>query len=528
LAASSDFDIEIAWTMMFETLISMEDIDATWLAIATELLSFCAQFPPSAEIWGRPPAGEPWGTILAIEASATSVLKAVDPELFANLDDEDADDTDALSYATPEHIEALHQYAEIELSDGPFLNRRLSLVAVARALAGAIDNLVGNTYIEWFKNLGEVKLEEGRPYPTNSHDPRPWLDRQESNSNPANSPGRDLSWTHRLRIAGASHVNYVIDFDMWNRLGPIGADHGFVAAVAQPNHHLGEFDIRWHNDDPRSYANHGPQNHDEQTARISRLVETATAAGAEVVLLPEYSLTEKVRNDLLASVSKHATRPLLLCSGISTGAGDHYVANEAWSLVVTPGIDRSYSPKSPEKIYGAKVNGYDERIYAASEVRIYMSDNWTIAPLICRDAMDDAILNQLAVLGTNLLLVPAMSEKTATMVGAVSALCHKSQAFIALANGPAEWTYPDPPAALSSASGVFPQTFPRPVDAPATPPDEPTRYEGFFAGPYGSHPYGFPVPPRGGGRREGELGLWLFAASEKSITPRIVTMIDNS
>jgi hypothetical protein len=121
--------------------------------------------------------------------------------------------------------------------------------------------------------------------------------------------------------------------------------------------------------------------------------------------------------------------------------------------------------------------------------------------LICLEALSDEIINQLADIGTNLVLVPAMSAKTASMVGVVSALCARSQAFIVMANGPRSWSFSQLPV------------------------DDPSRCEAFFAGPYEGWPSSWCLPSGGGQRRPDRIALWLFRAAKRAVSKRFFPVL---
>lgn len=425
---------------------------------------------------------------------------------------------------------ALQAAAAAELADGPFADGRLTACVVARGLAGAIDHLAGGTYLEWFRNRREVAIEEGKPYPVSHHDPRPWLGSNAANTNPVNLSFRHLDQTLRLKIAKQqAGFRYVIDFGLWNRLSPLGSGDDLVVAVGQPNLHLGEFDIHCFIGTPRSIANYGPNLSDDQIQRITKLVDAAMAESAQVVLLPEYSLSDTVSTKLTERLAQLDKPPMVFCAGIAGESdADGYVENESWLLVNTPGMDPSWSQRSNAKTTSAALGGVHERIRTASEVRVFASARWTVGVLVCVEAMNDEIISQLSDLGTNLLLVPAMSEKTATMVGAVRTVCHRSQGFVALANGPASWEYriPDTGSLVSdsAASGSGAETREQGTDSSSRPNSSGQRCEAFFAGPYGAAGQGsWCLPNEGNGRPADDLVLWVFRSARPSVEEHVLT-----
>jgi hypothetical protein len=483
---------EGAFANLFKDLAKIEESKLTWLEIAIRLLKFCRRYPPSAASWDGLGLGEPWRTILNVEFSSAAALIAVDTAFFVQQPGSAPGTLIASSsFASREHVQALLSAATAALYPTPFKDKRMSLAAVARGLAGAIDNLAGSTYLNWFRSRGTVRIKAGKAYPVCNHDPRPVLGTQAANTNPAIKPKRDLSFTPSLRIAtGPLTFTYVLDFTLWDRLSPLAStSNGLVMAAAQPNLDLAEFETKWDTAaTPTWYANHGPSNTLQQVDRITRLIGVAMAQEAEVVVMPEYAASEVVYSALDAALSA-STAPLVFCIGISRPDTDDYVKNEAWLRVSTPGMPHSYSKHFHAKTSGAKLLGADERIHTASEIRVFISQKWSLSVLICVEVLAGEIVDQLAKIGTNLLLVPAMSESTTSMVADVSDLCQDSQAFIVMANGPAEWwAMPNPPC------------------------------EAFFAGPYASIPSSWSAPLPGQNRQPKEIATWVFPASQRTVS----------
>ena len=105
---------------------------------------------------------------------------------------------------------------------------------------------------------------------------------------------------------------------------------------------------------------------------------------------------------------------------MSAGTDDHgYIVNDAIMIITTrDGVSREVN--LPQKIHPAEVDGLSEHIRRGSEIRVFLAEGWTIATVICFDAMDAQIIGQLAEFGVNLLLVPALSAKTATLIGSAT------------------------------------------------------------------------------------------------------------
>lgn len=520
-------EVDVEFGELLQELTQIDDLDATWLQVATRLLSFCHKHPIPASAWLGLSGGEVESIVQGIETLVYAELLRsgnVQGSEDASSNEIASDTVHTLppSFATQDQLLALQTIGKSELSAQPFSETRLSVCVVARGLAGAIDHLAGETFLEWFRNHSELVIEEGRPYPVIRHDPRRWLGTHPPNTNPARLQSRDLDATPHLKIASQhAGFRYVIDFGLWNRLSPIGSYDGLIVAVGQPNLHLSEFGYA-HPGNPPTIANHGPLDNNMQIDRIKRLVEEATRHAAQIILLPEYSLSETVSTQLVQWLPQLENPPVVFCAGHVGGPdADGYVENESFLLVNTPGTDRGWTQRSNAKTTSAVINGLHERIRLASDVRLYASAECTLGVLVCVDAMNNEVIDRLADLGTNLLLVPAMSPKTATMVGTVIALCSRSQGFIALANGPASWTHVgldgDAPTTQEGESAL--QMMTEGLQPPVAGSSDyvNVRCEAFFAGPYGSDPASWRLPSEGYERPEGRLSLRIFNTSTATV-----------
>lgn len=468
-----------AFTRLLDGIVALRDLDATWLTVAGELLRFAEENMPPASSWAGLAPGQPDGTVVLVSAVTQAALATITREVSEG---------SKLSFATEEERETLRSVALAQLAEAPF-DRAMNEATTAIGIAEAIDDLTGHTFMPWYKGEGELTVGGGVVYPIREHDPRGWLGENSANTRPSHLPSRQLSSTSRLQVASKDieAFSYVLDFYSWDILSDLGADEDLIAAVGQTNAHLDEFNIELAEEPVPTYANHGPDNHESHAGLVRELISASGAANAEILLLPEYGLASASRDLVVNQLPSIDKVPRLVVSGVSSGTDDEgYIINDAM-MIVTPaanGVSRVIH--LPPKLYPAEVEGLTERIRRGSEIRVFLTERWTIATLICFDAMDAQIIDQLAAFGVNLLLVPALSEKTAAIIGSATTLCHRSQAFVVVATGPARW---------ESARMAI-----------TSPPEE--RSEAVFAGPYATSPD--PTTASSTPDECGRTNLWTF------------------
>lgn len=495
---------EVDLLTLLDSIQRMDDLDATWLAVSTLLLQFCDSHNNTPQDWGLP-IGEPQSAIMATEALfIAEVLESGGSNPTEN---------SSSAFASADHRMALQRVAREALAQYRFATTNFTSLIVARGIAGGIDEMFGHTYIEWFRNELEVAVTAGNVHPILAHDPRRWIGEHKPNSNISSLPSRDLARSPRLQIApkSASTIGFVLDFSFWHRLSMLGDSTGLSAATLQPNLRLHEFDVVKNEGEPPTYTNSGPSDPRIQAARVLNLIRDAGERDTPVALLPEYSLSQQAAELVESGIEDLERCPVLVVAGISGEPdGDGRVRNEVWVHIGADFATRGRWARLPGKLYGATIEGYQEGIAAGTEVRVLCCESFTVAILTCRDCLDGALIDQLAAIGVNLLLVPAMTPKTASMIGSATRLSQQSQAFVVMAVGPALW--------VDTENDDLPSRY------------VPHRAEATFAGPYADGSPTRCLPDHHLCPGVDEVGSWHFDFSTRSAQwfPEPNTTIDNN
>lgn len=322
-------------------------------------------------------------------------------------------------------------------------------VLIARALAELLDTHYGHTFAGSFARRSPYQPRVGEPVPLDG------VDLRRVTALPPTAPpwrlANRLDETRRVRLAGAWAAQFRVIFDYCladTLAGVIDADT--VIATCHPNTSLDELD-RPRDRRQRSFPIR-PADPDRQRDEIHRLVSTAVAAGASIVVLPELCVTESLASELRNWV-RRPDGPRLLVAGSYHHEDDHHGDDGDGAGPAGAGRRRNTAvawirgsdrPISHDKHSPADLPiGEDIQPEGWPELRIHVTaDGWHLVLAICRD-----LLNPLAVLalneaGVNLVLAPAMSETLVPFGGPVAQLVAANQALVVVANNPAQW--PDP------------------------------------------------------------------------------------
>jgi len=343
--------------------------------------------------------------------------------------------------ATPGTEALLAPHARRAIADALTAADDIPPVVVAHALAELLDERYGHVFTDWFRQRSPYQPAVGDPIPLDSPDLR-----RVTTLPPTAPPWRlanRLDETRRVRLAGAwtTQFRVVFDYSVFDTLaGVIGEDA--VIATCHPNRDLGELCLP--GDHGRSAFPVGPLDVAGQRTRIDQLLSFAADAGAQVVVLPELSVTEDLAGDLAKWVRRPGPLRLLVAGSYHHADPDDPTrrANRAVAWVrghADALIHDKHSPADQPVTEDITPTGWPE-------LRIYVTaDGWHLVIAVCRDLLNPQAVHALGEAGANLVLAPSMSETLVAFGGPVAQLVGTGQALVAVANNPADWSDPNWP-----------------------------------------------------------------------------------
>ena len=311
-------------------------------------------------------------------------------------------------------------------------------VVVAYSLAQLLDDRYAHTFTRFFRERSPYQPAVGDPVPLDFPNLR------QLTAMPFTAPpwrlANRLDQTRHIRLAGAWAVQFrvVFDYSLADALaGFITAET--LIATCHPNRSLDDFAL------PRNA--HGrtfpirPIDLDRQRAEINRLIGAATAAGADIVVLPELCVTETLAAECQAWVQRpDGPRLLVVGSYHHDDRHDDTAAvprrrNTAMGWARGHDIPFTHDKHSPADAPIAE----DIRPQGWPELRVHVIDGWHLVIAVCRDLLNPEAVHALTEVGANLVLVPAMSETLLAFGGQGANLVGSCQAIVAVANNPGEW-----------------------------------------------------------------------------------------
>ncbi|WP_219816413.1 NUDIX domain-containing protein [Arthrobacter sp. 4R501] len=313
----------------------------------------------------------------------------------------------------------------------------LPAVAVARLLAELLDEQYCHSFRESFRRRSPYQPGVGDPIPLDSPDLR-HVTALTATSPPWRLANR-LDETRHVRLAGewATQFQVIFDYSLARELTGI-IDRNTVVATCHPNRTLADFHF------PADASGRtfpvGPKDEDKQHQEIDRLISAAVANGASIVVLPELCVTESLAARL-QSWTCRTGGPKMLVAGSYHHDDEHLGSPRRRNTAVAylrgtpaPLTQDKHSPADRPVKEGIQPQGWPQ-------LRVHVSDDgWHLVLAICRDLLNPHAVHALAESGVNLLLVPAMSETLVAFGGPVANLVGSGQAFVAVANNPADFS----------------------------------------------------------------------------------------
>ncbi|HVT78627.1 MAG TPA: NUDIX domain-containing protein [Acidimicrobiales bacterium] len=320
-------------------------------------------------------------------------------------------------------------------------NSAIPPVVVAHAAAELLDARYGHAFAEWFRRRSPYQPAVGDPIPLDS----PNL-RQVTDLAPTAPPWRlanRLDETRRVRLAGAwtTQFRVVFDYSLFDVLTAL-ITRDTVVATGHPNHNLSELGLGPDQRGPAFPIE--PIDLGAQADHLDQLLADAVAAGASIVVLAELCVTESLAAHLEAWVRRPGPVRLLVTGSFhcQDPADPTHRSNRALAWVrdhAAPLTHDKHSPADRPVTEDITPQGWPE-------LRVYVTaDGWHMVIAVCRDLLNPHAVHALSEAGANLVFAPSMSETLMPFGGPVAQLVGSTQAIVAVANNPADWTPPDHP-----------------------------------------------------------------------------------
>jgi hypothetical protein len=319
--------------------------------------------------------------------------------------------------------------------------------AAAWGLGAASGPLFAVGWAEELRRAGRwpvAELADGELFPA---DPGPWrVAARMAHPDAINTPADgQVPCVRALDGAGwRVAVSFAHEHELLEVLEPLRTVHGLHPNVRAEELAFGALD------DGRAFGVTLP---DDQAARAVDLCRRAWAEGARVTVLPELSATPASVAQVAAALDAEGVGGrLAVCGSEHVVDADGGRANVATAhlldhpealvhrKLVPFAADVSSAPASAEGIDVPRVRS----------LTLHQAGRFRLGLLICKDLLTDAVADQVAALGVNVLLVPAMSRTTGPFDANMLRVVNRAQALVAVVNGPQVWDGADagPPAKL--------------------------------------------------------------------------------
>jgi hypothetical protein len=321
-------------------------------------------------------------------------------------------------------LDALWDRLHAALPERPDLARAL----VARLCADALDEAVGHQFLTCFRQRARWRLAPGDPFPVAA----PVLRELFGKHLTSHPDHRDLAIDRTARLAlapDADGVELVLDLD--GEL-PVPGPDALVAVCLPFAAPLAE--LIWDEDRARSrFFAVRPRDPTAAVAAVRELVARAIAARASVIVFPELAVTDAALEAIAGALATVTPPPLVIAGTRHTAeggaprnvatvlAGERRFEHGKWNPFVTGELVEDIVSTRAQVIVRGTIDGAGR--FA-----------WSLAVLVCKDFLSLGAHQALTAVRPGLVVVPAMSERTAVFEADAIGLTGATQATCVIAN----------------------------------------------------------------------------------------------
>ena len=320
--------------------------------------------------------------------------------------------------ATRTSLEVLWERLHTSLPERP----DIAAVLVARVCADALDEAVGHRFVDCYRRRRRWRLQPGDPFPVAEPPLRDVFGRHLT----THPDVRDLPIDRTTRLALAPYadgVELVVDLD-----APLSVP-GETAVVAACLPHGAPARELAFDPDPERGQFFGVRPRDEVAAiaSVRALVEQALAAGASLIVFPELAVTAAGLDAIEELV---AGRDVVVVAGSRHAVVGGTPRNVATMIA---GGARWTSAKFNPFVLGDLVEGIASapaQLVVRGAIDRAGRYAWSLAVLVCKDFLSPGAHQALVAARPALIIVPALTERTAVfeadavgLTGATQATC---------------------------------------------------------------------------------------------------------
>lgn len=320
----------------------------------------------------------------------------------------------------------------------------LARVLVARLCADALDEAVGHQFVACFRQRARWRLAPGDPFPVAAPALRELFGKHLT-SHPDHRD-QTIDRTTRLALAPeADGVELVLDLEADLPVPRADATVAVCLPMAAPM-----TELVWDEDPARGrFFAVRPRDPAAATRAVRAVVTQAMAAGAAIVVFPELSVTDEGLA-VIAGAAATVVPPPLVVAGTRHTAVDGPARNVA---TVMAGERRFEHGKWNPFVYGAlteAIAGSPAQVIVRGTIDGAGRFAWSLAVLVCKDFLSLGAHQALTAVRPSLILVPAMSDRTAVFEADAVGITAATQATCVIANqvGPAPPGEPEDPAVV--------------------------------------------------------------------------------
>lgn len=327
----------------------------------------------------------------------------------------------------------------------------IAAVLVARVCADALDEAVGHRFIAAFRERRQWHVPPGEPFPLGAPDLRDVFGRHLT----THPDTRDLPIDRTARLALAPEADGV---ELWLDLdgGLLVPDRNASIAVCLPIA-APMTELTWDIDRARGrFFAVRPRDPVQAREDVRALVAEALSAEAAIVVFPELAIDRDTLAEVAAEVAAAPHRPLVV-AGTFHAVIDGQPRNRATALT---GQDRFTTDKFNPFVLGDMVEGITSapaRLTMRGAIDEHGRLAWSVALLVCKDFLSPGAHHLLTAARPALVIVPAMTERTAVfeadavgLTGATQTTClivnqvdargaDREDAAIAIVSRPVPW-----------------------------------------------------------------------------------------